>query len=150
MTTPDEGRTEALEEHEALRELSRNVLELAGRAERGEAGGREALVAELDGLISAIRAKLGSEAEVLRPLLEQADAWGPTRARKLDESHARQEAAAAAAEVDATRVDSGEDLAAVARELVRELVRALRWEARDLLCDEVLRDDGVVVDQEAG
>lgn len=150
MTTPSEGRAEALVEHEALRELSRSVLELANRTERGEAAAREALVEQLGGLTSAIRAKLGSEDETLRPLLEQADAWGPSRARELDESHARQEAAAAACEVDVTTARSGADLAAVARELVRELVRELRWEAREVLGDAVLRDDVVVVDQEGG
>jgi hypothetical protein len=150
MTTASEGRAGALEEHEALRELSRHVLELANRAERGEAAAREALVEQLYGLTSAIRAKLGSEVETLRPLLEQADAWGPSRAQELDESHRRQEAAAAACEADVTAAHSGADVAAVARELVRELVRSLRWEAREVLGDELLRDDVIVVDQEGG
>jgi len=150
MSTPNEDRMDTLADHEALRELSRGVLELAARAETEDAAARGALLERLRGLIWAVRCNLDREDKVLPPQLAQVDSWGPERVQQLDESHARQKAALAVAELAAATASSRAELAAISRDLIRELVRALRWEEHDLLGEELLRDDLVVINQEDG
>ncbi|MCY0986466.1 hypothetical protein OV203_05015 [Nannocystis sp. ILAH1] len=101
-------------------------------------------------LVAAIRSNLGTEVDALRPLIEVADAWDPARAQQLDGSHAHRHGAAADAERAATDGADTDQLVVTARRLVQELLRALRWTARDVLGEELLRDDVVIIDQESG
>lgn len=147
MDSATRTRTEVLAEHESLRVLCREVLERAARAEAGEVSARLELVGGLRSLVEAVRTNISQENLGLRPLLALTDAWGPERVRRLDASHEHQGDAAATAELDAGGTIDGVALAAVTRHFVREVVRTLRWETRDLLDPEFLRDELVSIEQ---
>lgn len=152
LHTPNDTRSDALGGHEALRRHCREVLRLGRRAgeDAGDHTARRLLAEEIGALVAAIRANLGQEFDVLRPLIAAADAWGPARVQQLDDSHAHREDAAAAAERATTSAADTDQLVATARRLVQELMRALQWTARDVLGEELLRDDVIVIDQESG
>lgn len=147
MESATETRRGTLADHESLRVLCREVLERAVRTEAGDVPARLELLERLQSLVFAVRLNIDKENLTLRSLLAVTDAWGPERIVRLDAAHEHQDGAISAVEFDAASTIEGPALVTITRNFVRELVRELRWEARDLLGAELLRDDLVSIEQ---
>lgn len=120
--TPNDPRNDALAGHEVLRRHCREVLRLGRRAteDTGDRAARRQLAEEIGVLVAAIRSNLGTEVDALRPLIEDADAWGPARAQQLDDSHEHRHGAAANAERAVTGGADSDQLVVTARRLVQD------------------------------
>ena len=92
-----------------------------------------------------LRVHLAAEEELLGPILERLDAWGPVRLDLLRSEHAHQRAVLHALHVD--RKLGPRELAKRARSLVGDVLLDMEAEERDLLSENLLRDDPIVLDQ---
>jgi Hemerythrin HHE cation binding domain len=138
-----------LAQHKRLRErivevgeAAANVLacsdaELPGRAEE--------LTRALAAFTSDMNLHLGAEEELLGPILERLDAWGPVRLELLRSEHAHQRAILETLYSD--RKLAPRELARHARSLVANVLLDMNEEERDLLAEGLLRDDAIVLDQ---
>jgi hypothetical protein len=140
-------RRNVLEQHVAMREVFRRVIDATTLTLQGDAGS----AAELSGIVRdfrrRFRAHLAYEERYLAPVLAEVDIWGPQRVCDLLNEHAEQRA-----ELDAliAGVEGGWDAHAVAiaaRSLVTELLLDMEEEERGCLSAELLRDDVVNYDQ---
>jgi hypothetical protein len=91
-----------------------------------------------------LRAHLAAEEELLEPILERLDAWGPVRLDLLRSDHAHQRAVLHAL---ADRKIGLREMAHRARSLVADVLLDMDAEERDLLSQGLLRDDAIVIDQ---
>jgi hypothetical protein len=147
---PSQIRETILERHRRLVPLLDAAEEAAERAIVGEASEAE-LRARMEELERAYRDLVEEERALLRPELEEVDAWGGERAAALDRVHLRQRLRLAR-----TRQVSEEGGIAprqLARKVIRtvEAIRAeLQRHERRFLSPDLLRDDLVVVAQSDG
>ena len=148
---PSEVRDSVLHDHGALR-VSLDRLEALARA---VGGGSSDHVDELRrsgrALLASLETHMHWEDLHLGPALREADAWGEEREARLREDHREQREVLALA-LDALR-DAERPAVLVARGLL-DLIVLLREdmedEERSLLDPNVLRDDVVSIDLEAG
>jgi iron-sulfur cluster repair protein YtfE (RIC family) len=95
-----------------------------------------------------LRVHLAAEEELLGPILERLDAWGPVRLELLRSEHAHQRAVLRALHAD--RKLEPREMAKRARSLVADVLVDMEAEERDLLSENLLRDDPIVIDQSEG
>lgn len=122
---------------ETARTTARNAL-----TQRASAG-------ELQGAVTALQrellAHLAEEERLLEPILPQLDAWGPVRLDLLRAEHAHQRAVLAVLTGHeawpAGPVVAGRTLA-----LCDDLLTDMAFEERELLNEQVLRDDCILLD----
>jgi iron-sulfur cluster repair protein YtfE (RIC family) len=143
------ARFRVLEQHRELRQLLETGLDLV----RGALGGNGQALWELPALLDrthqAFRCHLAEEESLLLPILDDDVPVGPMRAAILRQEHDRQRAemeALAAKERSCTM----DELAARYSELVQALLMDMEAEERELLTPDVIRDDGIVIDQCSG
>lgn len=132
-------RQTLLTQHDGLRRLMSDLEDALAR----DLGG-EALAARLGHLQAAVRSHNLAEEELLAPILEGIDAWGPARVDAMMREH-RDEHRALAAGLDGPE--------ALAKPQLLGLLAALRehmaTEEKVMLAESVLRDDSIVFDPEA-
>lgn len=142
-------RSLILDEHTILRNLLEEIDEALGEMTRRVPGAVRRLRASLRTFQDAFLRHLRHEETVLRPLLEDVDAWGPARVETMDEEHRSQRAAL----VELSRLALDQDLDQTVQQ-VEEFVRRLRadmdGEEQHALSEEVLRDDIIVIDTFGG
>jgi hypothetical protein len=133
-------REEAIAWHRDVRRALARGLRTVAETKKDPAGAADRLVASAAGIAAVVRRQVAAESAILRPILEHLDAWGPLRAAKLDALHEREQQALA-------KALAGGDGAVLASSLegsIREILRALRIEEKELL-DADLLDDSTTV-----
>lgn len=86
---PSRVRARVLEDHGVLRGHIAKVR-AAAKAARGDAQEAQAFRSATLALLSALRDHLTLEDELLLPTLRTIDAWGPERAKRLEQEHEHQ------------------------------------------------------------
>jgi hypothetical protein len=143
-----EIRTELLEQHAHIRRMMDATRVAAVRASAGECDGDE-LRASLVALADAVRTHNLREELLLRDVIPSVDAWGPTRAAIMTESHIKEHDRLFTALLGfrSTPVDiAGAGIIA----LIALLRDHMDHEEAIFLREDVLRDDIVMSDQSAG
>jgi len=148
---PSDLRKRILDDHDELRcsltdleALSHRALDRgdAGRAELREAGER---------FLHRLEEHMRHEDEHLVPLLRTIDAWGPQRARLVEQDHAAQRAQMRAyLDLLRHRGTARSELAELLLEIASWLRRDMEEEEETTLRDDVLRDDVVGIEVETG
>jgi iron-sulfur cluster repair protein YtfE (RIC family) len=148
MITHAQRRTVLQAQHERLRGLIDIVREKAAAVLSASDDAFESRAEALAGAIatfgSDLRAHLATEEELLGPILERIDAWGPIRLGLMRAEHAHQRAV-----LDALRTDyklGAEGMAKRAWSLTTDVLADMEAEERDLLAENVLRDDPLSLD----
>lgn len=129
---PSEVRVRVLKEHTALRFAMDRVVR---DAESPDAELREAL----DHLLASVERVVELEHELLVPTLRKIDAWGPERARRLSAWHLDVRGRLNRVRCD-SRLCSGAELSALARDFVAALREDLAAVEREHLARELLRE----------
>jgi hypothetical protein len=140
-------RRNVLEQHAAMRQVFRQVLDVTTLTLQGDAAAAAQLTHLVRDFRSRFRAHLAYEERYLAPVLAEVDIWGPQRVSGLLNEHAEQRA-----ELDAliAGMEDGwdaRDLALTTRSLITELLADMEEEERGCLNADLLRDDVVNVDQ---
>jgi hypothetical protein len=152
---PSEVRKEALALHDEVRTAMREALKLATRIQRGDHSASTDLRARTAELGAALRKHAAVEEHDLGPVLQTLDSWGFVRREKLEAIHDEQHRAWRAAEATFRHPGEGSreaaitqtvELARAVQQLVRSVLRSVRWEESHLLDPDTLRDDIVAVD----
>lgn len=134
-----------LDEHAVLRDVLDEIEEALGEMTRRVPGAMGRLRASLRTFRDAFLRHLSHEETVLRPLLQDVDAWGPARVETMDEEHQTQRAALH----ELSCLELGHDIDRTVQQ-VEEFIRRLRadmdQEEHRALSEEVLRDDIIVID----
>jgi iron-sulfur cluster repair protein YtfE (RIC family) len=142
--TNSDRRYVLLEQHAKLRMTIETARTSARKAlaQRGSAGAMKAAVAALQ---RDLLAHLADEEKLLEPILPQLDAWGPVRLDLLRAEHAHQRAVLAVLTgheaSPAVTVVAGRTLA-----ICDDLLADMEFEERELLNENVLRDDFILLD----
>jgi iron-sulfur cluster repair protein YtfE (RIC family) len=146
---PSQVRARILREHAALRSKLDRLAELTAQLEAGleEAPGQ---VLELvQALHRDLQDHIDFEDELLVPALAEVDAWGPVRAAELMRHHTEQRAELLAL-TERSASESPDGLVHLVVELIADLRKDMAHEDSDLLAPDLLRDDVVAIDGEAG
>ena len=122
---------------------------LAARLEADGPGVRALALEHVEGLYRALRDHIDFEDHLLAPALREIDAWGPVRADELLEHHARQRLEIAVL-AERSGAESATGLARLIASLVSDLRADMTHEDCDMLSADLLRDDVVLIDAEAG
>ena len=145
---PSAVRRLMLREHSVLRERIAATRALAAEAARDSAVVHR-FRAEALRLVAQIEWHLEDEERFVLPLLMESDAWGPERAHRMLEKHEAQRPGLA--KIEALALDgSAADLTDAVQAFGQGLLDVMKGEDAELLCESVLRDDIVVVDQSDG
>ena len=142
-------RDELLEQHATLRGMIEDVRRSACHPHESDAM-RSDLHDHMRRLAVAFHVHNLHEEDVLKGLLTTVDAWGPVRQEIMSEEHVAEHVELYAALTDMSMTSRS---AIVDRPLVAGLNRILAHMAREeiaYLCEDVLRDDGVIVNQFSG
>jgi iron-sulfur cluster repair protein YtfE (RIC family) len=142
---PSEVRQRILDDHAALRRLLADVQQTLGAA----APEPRALRALGDALRQRFAEHLALEERTLVPALRAIDAWGEERAGRLEREH-REQRARLDAIVARLQQEAGAALAADLRGLAREILLDMEHEEKTVLDENLLRDDVITTDVEAG
>lgn len=145
---PSEVRSRILADHSRLRAELADMRDLAHRAGK-DSQAADALRRSLREFVDGFFAHLALEESELPPVVAGADAWGPERLEHMRVEHAEQRDMLQAL-VERTRDELPSALVAEAEALVRTILRDMAAEERDLLGENVLRDDVVSIDQTGG
>jgi len=140
------------DQHVELRRLLGAGLKRAGAVLAGDEFAHLALRVLVAATHQAFLGHLAEEEALLLPILDDDLPLGPLRAQRLRHEHAHQREEIAALFALCQREAAGEAaaLAVRFRELARAIFADMEHEELTLLTPEVIRDDGVVVDQDAG
>ena len=130
---PDQARAQLLQEHERLRELMSDALDLARRALHG-VGSWSELGRALDALLDAFAAHNVSEETLLAPILRANPAVGPARVARMLEEHAAEHMAMRSALAGAPEAVAGR-----IGELAEDIDAHMAAEERTFLSPGVLR-----------
>jgi hypothetical protein len=145
--TAEVARRLVLEQHIGLRRLL--MMALAQIGEEDQAPQHEPLRALVCEIQSVFVQHLADEEALIVPILEDDLPLGPVRAEALRNEHTRQRTELAAL---CAWPDDGSDRELAARFglLAAALLGDIDHEERELLTADVIRDDGIVIDQFGG
>lgn len=151
---PSEARTESLRLHGDLRAAMRQALILARRVKHGDYKSGPRLREVARELERAVRKQIDVEGHALAPVLKTIDAWGKIRCEQLADAHRREMAAVERAESAEVELQNSKDtnnkcwveFAGSVDDLVKAILKCLRFEEAHLLDPATLRDDVIVVD----
>jgi iron-sulfur cluster repair protein YtfE (RIC family) len=146
-----EARRRIFAQHETLRMILKAAGSVADLASGGARRVADLLPHYLENVRASLEQHLAFEERLLLPILESDPPLGPERARRVRAEHLRQRAelAALSAERDRIALRPGE-VAQRLRSLIDAFLEDMAEEERVLLTADVLRDDGVSVEQECG
>jgi hypothetical protein len=143
------ARLRVLGQHVELRRLLTSGLDHVRAALAGDDWSHVPIRLLVEVTYKELVQHLASEEALVLPILEDDVPLGPLRAERLRQEHAQQrEELALLAAWGA--LDDERELAARFRTLARALLADIDLEERELLTSEVIRDDGIVVDQCGG
>lgn len=148
MTTLSEIATELIDEHGNLRGLVQGVRDVLAFADEGDA--KLVLVVRLGALIQALESHNRHEQTLLADVIQTVDAWGPVRRARMDEHHLATHARLSDALRAAVAASTFAAASRAAQAALDELATHMDEEERDFLNANVLRDDGLIVDQIGG
>ena len=151
MPKPGSVRQRILHDHQALRARITEVDALARRTLAEESGLDAELRAAGERLQREMVAHLDLEDRLMLPALRAADAWGEERAQLVEREH-REQRAELARILDLLR-DGGVTPREVANTLeafFEALLADMQHEERAMLDGDLLRDDVIGIDVEAG
>lgn len=148
---PSEIRAHFLEEHERLEKAMTRVEVLSRRIRAGETDRLPQLIGAVHELGALLEEKWAESEELLEPALEEADAWGEVRVRRLRRYQRLQRMAIqeTVREVEAGKLPPRR-IAEELEELIGEVRESLRRERRMALHPHVLRDDPITIHQTSG
>lgn len=132
-------REAALAWHRDVRRALARGLHSIAEARAGRTDS-DRLRASAAGIAAVVRRQVEAESHNLGPVLAQLDAWGPQRVAQMESAHRREEAAL----VHATDGDDPSTLATSLEASVREILRALRLEEKEVLDADLLDDTTTV------
>jgi iron-sulfur cluster repair protein YtfE (RIC family) len=145
----DAARARILEQHRHLRTMFEAGLDYILLALRGKGISTDDLAALLARTNQAFQRHLADEEMLVLPILNDDVPVGPWRAQALLQEHQRQRAELNSL-TQVERPCSMDELAARYGALIRELLLDMEKEEQELITPDVLRDDGVVIDQSCG
>lgn len=130
----------------------RESLILATRIRRGDSSAGPDLLRQSRLLAEAVQRQVAGEASDLAPVLATLDSFGRVRCAQLEDLHRRELSALDKLPAEGAAGDEKRwaALAEATSELVRSLLRCLRWGEEHLLDPYTLRDDPVIADQVDG
>lgn len=146
----DVARLRVLGQHVELRRLLTTGLEHVRAALAGDDWAHAPIRLLVEVTYKEFVQHLVDEEALVVPILENDVPLGPLRADRLREEHARQRQELELLAVWSSGSDDERELATRFRTLARELLADIELEERELLIPEVIRDDGIVVDQCGG
>lgn len=148
---PSQVRETILEQHAALRERLAELRELAADATSGDAAGADLLREAGLRVLTMLGSHLDFEDLHLLPALREADAWGEERAKLVTREHAEQRELF---DYTVARLrDTSRPSRLLARQietLVEAILEDMNEEEKTMLDENLLRDDVVGIDVEAG
>lgn len=144
------ARRAILLQHERIRGLLETAHDVAELALDGQDGSQDAVANAIGDIHTMLEAHLIFEEKVLVAILEDDLPLGPVRARHLKEDHEKQRCTLAGLHREALKGPQLPTLAAKLAFLTTWLLDDMRDEESNLLTPEVVRDDGVVIDQSSG
>lgn len=148
---PSEVRDRVLHDHASLRASVETVDSLARRVIEGGTESIGELRAAAAALLEALQTHMAWEDRHLAVALREADAWGPEREARLASDHREQRQILTHVLAALTDPDRPVRVQArVLRDWASLLREDMREEERELLDAQVLRDDVVGIDVEAG
>jgi len=137
-------------QHGQIRALLARAQGVAGASLEGESLPPDAVASAIGDIRATMEVHLAFEEKVLVPLLELDVPLGPERAARLREEHLRQRALLGGLHREARVAPELPTLAVKLEFLVAWLSTDMLEEERELLRDEVVRDDQVSIDQSCG
>jgi hypothetical protein len=140
-------RQRALCWHDEVRLSLRRALRAVAATRNGESFAVDKLRACASEIVAVVGMQVDGEDASLAPVLATLDAWGPQRVALLQELHEREHLAA---ENTLVETDDPTLLASGFERSIREILRALRIEERELLDEEMLDDTTIVVRWQSG
>lgn len=148
---PSEVRERVLEDHARLRELLSELQQLAGRVLEGQRELESQLRTQGQLLRERFLAHLDMEDRYLVPALRETVGWGEERAARVSAEHAEQRQRMDVILRHLVDLEEpAEWIAAELATLVRDLLMDMEHEDRAVLSEDLLRDDPVAIDLEAG
>ena len=145
---PSQVRSRVLREHRAIREQLDSLAELSAQLQAGNTEVFREAQGRLQAFHQVLRDHIDFEDALLAPALNETDAWGDLRSRRLTDHHVEQREQLRAI-VTRSRSEPPVGFAQLLDHLIDELRRDMSAEEREYLSADLLRDD-VVADAEDG
>ena len=143
---PSEVRTRVLDQHSELRERIEQLEKMAHQTLESASEGA-ALLTELGEFLRRLQEHMYYEDKALKPVLAEADPWGPERVLRFERDHEQQRGWIEGLTKDGPSRTSDE-LAMLTLGFLQVLRRDMEDEEADVLSAELLKDDPVVVHSE--
>ncbi len=137
-----------LAEHDALRTNLRSIEALLDDVSKGNTAARDSAHQHFGKFLQMFLHHIAHEEEILRPVLEVIDAWGPARIATMDEEHATQRGVVNRLATLKASEDAAGWVAEV-RAFIDELLVDMAGEEKTCLSPNVLRDDIIAVDADS-
>ena len=144
------ARRSILIQHQRIRALLARAREVAERALDQEALPENAVASAIGDIHTTLEVHLTFEEKVLVDIFNDDLPLGPHRVARLRDEHARQRATLAGLHAEAQAAPLVPMLAAKLAFLTNWLLEDMMEEERTLITPDVVRDDGVAVDQSDG
>ncbi len=144
------ARRNILSQHEEIRRLLERAGAVAEAALDGRPARPDSVASAIGDVRTIIEVHLSFEEGVLLPILRDDLPLGPERAERLIAEHAHQRAVLASLHQEAAKTPERPTLAAKLAFLTSWLLKDMAHEERALLVPDVVRDDGVAIDQASG
>ena len=144
------ARRSILAQHARIRLLLEKAQDVAEKALDGNAPSPDAVASAIGDIHTTLEVHLTFEEAVLFPILNDDLPLGPERAKRLGEEHQSQREMLTNLHREAVASPGLPLLAAKLASLAKALLDDMLDEESALLTSEVIRDDGVNIDQNSG
>lgn len=146
----DVARRSIAAQHTRIRVLLEKAQDVAEKALDGNAPSPDAVASAIGDIHATLEVHLTFEEAVLLPILNDDLPLGPERAKLLREEHQRQREILTHLHREAIASPALPLLAAKLASLAKALLDDMTEEENTFLTSEVIRDDGVNIDQNSG
>lgn len=146
---PSQVRSRILAEHAALRAELDRLTAVTEQLQAGCAGALAQAIDMAQSLYRSLRNHIDFEDALLVPALRDTDSWGPVRAERLTRHHAEQRSELRALS-ERSAIMPAQGLVQLLVALIADLRADMDYEDQEVLSSELLRDDVMVADNEAG
>jgi hemerythrin len=146
-TNREELRQQLIAQHADLRALLRRVDALCKKLEKSRAAGaKDQLRSALVELEERASRHVLFEDDLLAPVLQDVDAWGPLRAAQLEKVHRAQHDGLIKRVAEAGEAKTLKDLSRIARETAHDLAVHIDAEEKQFITAKLLTDSPINVD----